>query len=94
MAMPKQPTIGLIVPYSTDDLPPECSTMYPDVRFLARGVGVERLAADSYEAAMTRVPAAAAALADAATPDRRDALPLPPPATTLSQKASPPDTSR
>ena len=63
--MPKQPTIGLIVPYTTVDLPPECSTMYPDVRFLARGVGVERLTADSYEAAMTRVPAAAEALADA-----------------------------
>ena len=63
--MPEHPTIGLIVPYSTDDLPPECSRMYPGVRFVARGVGVERLAADSYEAAMRRVPAAAAALAQA-----------------------------
>lgn len=39
--------------------------MYPQMRFVSRGVGVERLTADSYEAAMQRVPAAAADLARA-----------------------------
>ena len=63
--MPERPTIGLVVPYSTDDLPPECPRMYPGVRFIARGVGVERLTAQGYEVAMQRVPAAAAALAAA-----------------------------
>jgi len=61
--MSKNVTIGLVVPHSTDFLPPEGPAMYPGVRFVPRGVGVERLTHAGYEAAMARVLPAAEALA-------------------------------
>ena len=33
-------TIGLVVPFATDTVPDEGLQMYPDMRFVARGVGV------------------------------------------------------
>ena len=35
-------TIGLVVPFATDKIPDEGRRMYPDVRFLARGVAYDR----------------------------------------------------
>ena len=34
--MAKNVTIGLVVPYADDRVPPEGLTMYPDVTFVAR----------------------------------------------------------
>lgn len=57
-------TIGLVVPYSGDEVPAEGRVMYPGVTFLARGVGVQRLTHSGYEAAMARVKPAALELAE------------------------------
>jgi arylmalonate decarboxylase len=57
--MSKQTTIGLVVPFATDDLPIECPLMYPDVRFIARGVGVRALTPEGYEPAWNGILPAA-----------------------------------
>ena len=41
--------IGLVVPFATDDIPVEGVQMYPDVTFIARGVGVRSLTPQGYE---------------------------------------------
>ena len=41
--MRKDFTIGLVVPFATDEVPDEGPQMYPDVRFIPRGVGVRAL---------------------------------------------------
>jgi arylmalonate decarboxylase len=56
-------TIGLVVPFATDDLPIECPLMYPGVRFIPRGVGVRALTPEGYEPAWNGILPAAEDLA-------------------------------
>jgi arylmalonate decarboxylase len=56
-------TIGLVVPFATDKVPDEGLQMYPDVRFIARGVGVRSLTPEGYDAAVDGILPAAAQLA-------------------------------
>jgi arylmalonate decarboxylase len=44
-------TIGLVVPFATDKVPDEGPMMYPDVKFIPRGVGVRSLTPAGYDAA-------------------------------------------
>jgi arylmalonate decarboxylase len=55
--------IGLVVPFATDKVPDEGLQMYPDVRFIARGVGVRALTPDGYDAAVDGILPAAEDLA-------------------------------
>src|SRR5882757_9533311 len=61
--MTKPVTIGLVVPTTEDKIPAEAPVMYPDVRFLARGVGVRALTPAGYEPAMAAILPAAERLA-------------------------------
>ena len=61
--MSKPTTIGLVVPFATDNLPIECALMYPDVRFMARGVGVRALTPEGYDPAFNAIIPAALDLA-------------------------------
>src|SRR6267142_3509978 len=56
-------TIGLVVPFAEDRIPDEGLQMYPDMRFVARGVGVRSLTPEGYAAALDAIPAAADHLA-------------------------------
>jgi len=44
-------TIGLVVPFATDEVPFEGPLMYSRVRFIARGVGVRNLTPEGYQPA-------------------------------------------
>jgi arylmalonate decarboxylase len=59
----KPATIGLVVPFANDELPIECPLMYPDVRFVARGVGVRALTPEGYDPAWEGILPAADHLA-------------------------------
>jgi arylmalonate decarboxylase len=61
--MSRDVTIGLVVPFATDDVPFEGPIMYPGVRFLPRGVGVRALTPEGYEAAWNGIVPAAEYLA-------------------------------
>ena len=61
--MRKDVTIGLVVPFATDKIPDEGRRMYPDVRFLARGVGVRSLTPTGYDGAWEGILPAAEHLA-------------------------------
>jgi arylmalonate decarboxylase len=63
ISMRRKPTIGLVVPFPTNDVPVEGPMMYPDVDFVSRGVGVTSLTPAGYEAAIERVIPAAEELA-------------------------------
>ena len=56
-------TIGLVVPQSTDKVPDEGPQMYPNVRFIARGVGVRALTPEGYDSAWEAIVPAAQYLA-------------------------------
>jgi arylmalonate decarboxylase len=56
-------TIGLVVPTAEDKVPAEAPVMYPDVVFVARGVGVRALTPEGYEPAMAAILPAAEHLA-------------------------------
>jgi arylmalonate decarboxylase len=56
-------TIGLVVPFAEDKVPAEGLIMYPDVSFVARGVGVRALTPEGYAPAMAAIVPAAVALA-------------------------------
>src|SRR5262245_33604500 len=60
--MRKDFTIGLVVPFATDTVPEEGLRMYPDVRFVARGV-VRSLRPTGYDSAWERILPAAEHLA-------------------------------
>lgn len=53
------PTIGLVVPFATDEVPAEGPTLYPGVRFIPRGVGVKALTPAGYEDAFDAIIPAA-----------------------------------
>ena len=57
--MSKQVTIGLVVPFAEDKVPPEGHQMYPGMAFLPRGVGVRSLTPEGFTAAFDAIPAAA-----------------------------------
>jgi arylmalonate decarboxylase len=61
--MRRNVTIGLVVPFATDDVPYEAPIMYPDVRFIPRGVGVRALTPEGYAAAFDAIIPAAEQLA-------------------------------
>jgi arylmalonate decarboxylase len=61
--MSKHLTIGLVVPFATDKVPDEGPVMYPDVRFIPRGVGVKALTPEGYDAARDGILPAAVELA-------------------------------
>ena len=56
-------TIGLVVPFATDEVPFEGPLMYPGVRFIPRGVGVRALTPEGYELAWNGILPAAEYLA-------------------------------
>ena len=57
--MSKQVTIGLVVPFAEDKVPPEGHQMYPSMTFLPRGVGVRSLTPEGFASAFDAIPAAA-----------------------------------
>src|SRR5262244_3819084 len=61
--MHKDVTIGLVVPFAEDKIPPEGNQMYPGMTFVPRGVGVRSLTPEGYAAAFDAIPAAADHLA-------------------------------
>ena len=63
MSMRKHLKIGLVVPSATDRIPAEGPMMYPDVTFIARGVGVRALTPEGYDAAWDAILPAAKELA-------------------------------
>ena len=61
--MRKDFTIGLVVPFAADTVPDEGLQMYPDVRFIPRGVGVRSLTPTGYDSACEAILPAAEYLA-------------------------------
>ncbi len=61
--MSKTFTIGIIVPWADDRVPADGPTMYPDVKWVPKGVGVEALTPEGYDPAMRRILPAAEELA-------------------------------
>lgn len=61
--MSRDITIGLVVPFATDEVPFEGPIMYPGVRFIPRGVGVRGLTPEGYESAWNGIVPAAEYLA-------------------------------
>ena len=61
--MSKDATIGLVVPFAEDKVPDEGRQMYPDARFLPRGVGVRSLTPEGFAAAFDAIVPAADHLA-------------------------------
>ena len=63
------PTLGLIFPPRDYPVPPEATRLYPaGVKFLSRGIGLERLTPDAYDAAIPKViPAAESLVREGAT---------------------------
>jgi arylmalonate decarboxylase len=61
--MSKDTTIGLVVPFAEDKVPDEGPRMYPNVRFVPRGVGVRSLTPEGYAAAFDAILPAAEHLA-------------------------------
>ncbi len=55
--------IGLIVPPTKAEIPPDATRMYPHAAFIADGLGLGRMAPDAFAAAITRVGDCAARLA-------------------------------
>jgi arylmalonate decarboxylase len=62
--MRKDFTIGLVVPFAKDEVPEEGLQMYPDVRFVPRGVGVRALTPEGYDSAWEGILPAAEYLAE------------------------------
>jgi arylmalonate decarboxylase len=58
-------TIGLVVPNATNEVSPEGLKLYPDVRFVARGVGVKGLSAEGFQESWNAIVPAAEQLAAA-----------------------------
>jgi arylmalonate decarboxylase len=63
MAMKSEIRIGLVVPFAEDRVPAEGLQMYPEVRFIPRGVGVKSLTPAGYDAAFEGIVPAARELA-------------------------------
>lgn len=60
-----EPTLGLIFPPANTPVPPEAALMYPTgVRFLATGVGLERMTPEGYDKVVDRIVPAAKQLVE------------------------------
>ena len=57
------PTVGLVVPEAVDTVPAEAASMYPELAFTARGIGLQSLSVAGYEQAIPRIVPAARSLA-------------------------------
>jgi arylmalonate decarboxylase len=57
--MSKTTTIGLVVPHAEDKVPAEGHQMYPNQRFIPKGVGVRSLTPEGYDAAFDAIMPAA-----------------------------------
>ena len=58
------PTLGMIFPPANYPVPPEATLLYPSgVRFLAEGVGLEKMTAEEYDRVFGRILPAAEKLA-------------------------------
>lgn len=65
MATSEMPLIGMIVPPAAGAVPPEAPALYPQgARFIAEGLGLERLTPDGYDAVIDDVVGAAERLAE------------------------------
>jgi arylmalonate decarboxylase len=63
-ALAADPTLGMIFPPANTPVPPEARLMYPTgVRFLATGVGLERMTPEGYDKVFDRIVPAAQQLA-------------------------------
>jgi arylmalonate decarboxylase len=61
-----EPTVGMIFPPANYPVPPEAHRLYPSgVRFLSRGVGLERMTPEGYDKVLDRVIPSAMDLAHA-----------------------------
>ena len=59
-----EPVLGMIFPPANYPVPPEAKLMYPKgVRFLAEGVGLERMTPEGYDKAVPKILPAAQKLA-------------------------------
>ena len=59
-----EPVLGMIFPPANYPVPPEATKMYPTgVRFLAEGVGLERMTPEGYDKVVDRIVPAAQHLA-------------------------------
>ena len=56
--------VGLVVPEATDTVPAEAAAMYPDLTFIAHGIGLQSLSVTGYDEAICRVVPAARSLAE------------------------------
>jgi arylmalonate decarboxylase len=61
--MSKEATVGLVVPFAEDKVPDEGRQMYPEARFVPRGVGVRSLTPEGFAAAFDAIIPAADHLA-------------------------------
>ena len=48
-------TVGMIVPPAAGEVPPEPPVLYPDIRFVARGLGLPELTPDGYDSVIDHV---------------------------------------
>jgi len=59
-----EPVLGMIFPPANYEVPPEAKLMYPQgIRFLAEGVGLERMTPEGYDKAVPKILPAAEKLA-------------------------------
>src|SRR5437868_3298916 len=59
-----EPVLGMIFPPADYPIPPEAKMMYPKgVRFIGKGVGLERMTPDGYDKAVPKILPAAQELA-------------------------------
>jgi arylmalonate decarboxylase len=59
-----EPVLGMIFPPANYEVPPEAKLMYPTgIRFLAEGVGLERMTPEGYDRAVPKILPAAEKLA-------------------------------
>ena len=64
LASAAEPVLGMIFPPANYPIPPEATLMYPKgVRFLAEGVGLERMTPEGYDKAVPKILPAAEKLA-------------------------------
>jgi arylmalonate decarboxylase len=61
--MKRRPKIGLILPVSGSTPPPEAGRMYPDVEFIARGLGLKTMNEAGYNSVVDDIERVAAELA-------------------------------
>ena len=64
IASAAEPVLGMIFPPANYEVPPEAKLMYPSgIRFLAKGVGLERMTPEGYDKAVPKILPAAVELA-------------------------------